>query len=213
MLTARVPPLVSTSVFCRMPKQMSNNFPISFECHLALFENIESDAATWACIKDDSWNNVKLHMNDCSRFSAPFPQYWGDKITKKEGRILPTLHNQIGCPGGSQKIKVLFVICTERRGKSLVQRFWWSLIFRGNSKWNYRQGWSGDAIWLSQKNSRMTGFVYTHAQTCTRLSSVCVHAEDYDSPWSIRRGDDDRFLSPWLSVFPVSVWADNAGAC
>lgn len=143
-----------------------------------------------ACIKDESWNNVKLHRNDCSRFSAPE-----------------------GCPEGSQKIKVLFVICTERRGKTLVQRFWWSLIFRGNSKWKYREGWCGDAIWLSQKNSRMTGFVYTHAQTCTRLSSVCVHAEHYDSPWSIRRGDDDRFLSPWLSVFPVSVWADNAGAC
>lgn len=131
------------------------------------------------------------------------------KYQKKEGRIFPTLHNWIGCPGGSQKIKVLFVICTERRGKTLVQRFWWSLIFRGNSKWKYREGWRCNMAITKE----LTGFVYTHAQTCTRLSSVCVHAEDYDSPWSIRRGDDDRFLSPWLSVFPVSVWADNAGAC
>ncbi len=57
-------PLASTSVLFRVPTRRATSslsaVPLSSEAESGM-----ANAATGPCIKDESWNNVKVHMNEC----------------------------------------------------------------------------------------------------------------------------------------------------
>lgn len=160
-----------------------NNMSLHWVLHCSRLKcRATANAATVSCIKDESWNNVKVQMNECvcvccngQKHTVPLASFICScvilsllllflSISHRDKRTKPKWNTSADFPSQSRHISKMDRLC---RGSIKDQlRFCFAKEKRGKSSgWDFffsstrkpwvgvHTRWSGDEMWLTQKKS------------------------------------------------------------